>query len=154
MFQTFDRNRDGRLSRREFREAIESLKLGINTAEIEMLVQEADSSRDGNIDFTEFSEFVNPRGSIVIQFSRLIRYLRKTLKDLFDMFDKDRSGFISHSEFREACTRLNVGMTSAEIEELINFIDKSRDGRIDFNEFTRYMEATQEEEFKQPPVSP
>ena len=154
IFKTFDKNHNGTLSRSEFREVMEMFKLGLTTEEVELLVQEADSNRDGNIDYEEFCEFVNPVGNTLKAFSRLIKCSGKTLKDVFNLFDKDRSGAISHAEFREACAKFNLGMTPREIEELINFIDKSRDGRIDFNEFQRYMESTRTDEHRIPPKSP
>ena len=153
IFKAFDKNSTGHLSRSQFRECLEMFKLGIDTAEIEMLLQEADTNRDGLINYEEFCDLVNPLGNTLKIFSRLIKSSGKTLKDVFNLFDKDRSGAISHTEFREACSTLKLGMTSPEIEELINFIDKSRDGRIDFNEFQRYMETTRTEESR-PYVSP
>ena len=106
IFNAFDKNKNGRLSRSEFREALEMLKLGLTTEEVEIMLQEADSNRDGNVDYEEFCEFVNPVGNTLKAFSRLIKCSGKSLRDIFDLFDKDRSGAISHSEFREACARL------------------------------------------------
>ena len=63
IFKTLDKNHNGTLSRSEFREAMEMFKLGLSTEEVELMVQEADSNRDGLIDYEEFCEFVNPVGN-------------------------------------------------------------------------------------------
>ncbi len=72
IFQTFDKSGDRRLSRPEFREALEFLKLDLTTRDIETLIQEADSRRDGLIDFDEFCKFLAPSGTILSTFKWML----------------------------------------------------------------------------------
>ena len=61
------------------------------------------------------------------------------LETIFRIFDKDSSGFISMTEFQEACEILKrhagVPMTSCYIADIAHSLDLNKDGFIDFNEF-------------------
>lgn len=50
--------------------------------------------------------------------------------------DEDKNGFISQVEFRNAIRKLNLGLTSREIDQVMTRIDKNQDGRIDWHEFS------------------
>ena len=49
--------------------------------------------------------------------------------------DEDGNGFISEVEFRNAIRKLNLGLTSREIDQLMRKIDANSDGKISWHEF-------------------
>ena len=49
--------------------------------------------------------------------------------------DSDGNGFVSEVEFRNAIRKLNLGMTSREIDQLMRKIDSNSDGKISWQEF-------------------
>ncbi|KAK7486992.1 hypothetical protein BaRGS_00021808, partial [Batillaria attramentaria] len=61
------------------------------------------------------------------------------LETIFRIFDKDSSGYISMSEFEEACGILtrhaSIPMPQSQIAEIAQSLDLNKDGQIDFNEF-------------------
>ena len=64
-----------------------------------------------------------------------MRSSSQTLDQIFREFDSDGNGSISEVEFRNAIRKLNLGLTSREIDKLMLRIDSNSDGKIDYNEF-------------------
>ena len=54
-FSVFDRNRDGRISRSEFRSALDNMGVSLTGAEIETLMRSIDTDLDGNVRYLEFT---------------------------------------------------------------------------------------------------
>ena len=50
-------------------------------------------------------------------------------------------------EFRNAIRKLNLGISSKEIDKLMVMIDANKDGLIDYNEFLAKFSVTKHEEF-------
>ena len=51
------------------------------------------------------------------------------------MFDKHGQGSFGVEEFAEICESVGERFSQAEIEQMIEYADKDRDGRINFQEF-------------------
>ncbi len=64
-----------------------------------------------------------------------MRLSKKSLKQIFEEFDADGSGKISLLEFKNAFRKLGIGLTSQDIDYLVNYCDKDRDGEVDYEEF-------------------
>lgn len=64
---------------------------------------------------------------------------KDTLETIFRIFDKDNSGFISMTEFEEACGILSkhasIAIPQSHITDIAHSLDLNKDGQIDFNEF-------------------
>jgi Ca2+-binding EF-hand superfamily protein len=54
---------------------------------------------------------------------------------LFEVFDKNNQGSFGVEEFSEVCESVGERFSPAEIEQMIEYADKDRDGRISFQEF-------------------
>ena len=67
---------------------------------------------------------------------QIIRSSAKSFEEIFREFDEDKNGYISQVEFRNAIRKLNLGLTSREIDQLMVKIDTNQDGKIDWKEFT------------------
>ena len=67
--------------------------------------------------------------------------LLKDLKDMFDLFDKDRDGKITTREVKSLLISLGREPSQEEIDNLIKDTDKDDNGVIDVLEFTEYMQA-------------
>ena len=61
------------------------------------------------------------------------------LKQIFDLFDADRSGTISNKELRDVVLMLQPDSNDNEIAEMIKTIDVNGDGNISFDEFKELM---------------
>ncbi|XP_025100362.1 calmodulin, striated muscle-like isoform X2 [Pomacea canaliculata] len=62
-------------------------------------------------------------------------------KEMFRILDDQRKGFIPNEDLRDILNKIKsqVEMTDQEVEEVIDYIDKNKDGRVDFNEFYKFM---------------
>lgn len=64
-----------------------------------------------------------------------------TLSAAFKSFDKDRSGYISASEFREELNGLHLNISPEVIEEIMAFLDKNGDRQLEFTELQGAVNA-------------
>jgi calmodulin len=60
-------------------------------------------------------------------------------KEAFEIFDKDRDGFITIKELGEIMKNLGQTPTDAELQDMINEVDVDGNGNIDFKEFLGLM---------------
>ena len=59
------------------------------------------------------------------------------IKECFDTFDADGSGFIDKKEIVKVCEQLGVDATSTEVDELMKQADEDGDGKISIGEFKK-----------------
>ena len=71
-------------------------------------------------------------------------------KEAFEIFDKDKDGFITIKELGEIMKNLGQNPTDAELQDMIKEVDIDGNGNIDFKEFlglmARKMRDTDSEE--------
>ncbi len=56
----------------------------------------------------------------------------------FQVFDKDGNGYISASELRSVSKELGRELDVAEVDECLKDIDKDKDNKISFTEFSKW----------------
>ena len=56
----------------------------------------------------------------------------KSIQEIFDEFDEDGNGYVTQVEFRNALRRLGLGITSREIDQVMERIDTNGDCKIDY----------------------
>lgn len=66
---------------------------------------------------------------------QFIKASNKTLKEVFEEIDQSGQGVVTNLEFKEGIRKLFIGITSREIDDLINVVDMNKDGRVDWLEF-------------------
>ena len=54
------------------------------------------------------------------------------LRDVFKVFDKDNSGFISASELKEVSSKLGRNLTEEDVKEMMKETDLDEDGKISY----------------------
>ena len=54
------------------------------------------------------------------------------LRDVFKVFDKDNSGFISASELKEVSSKLGRNLTDEDVTEMMKETDLDEDGKISY----------------------
>ena len=64
---------------------------------------------------------------------------KEELKQAFAHFDTDGSGSITSEELGDVMRAIGQEPTEAELYDMINEVDESRDGKIDFDEFLMLM---------------
>ena len=61
-------------------------------------------------------------------------------KEVFDMFDKNKSGEISSSDITKIIKNFGYSVNGKKLERMIEEIDTSGAGKLDFEEFVTLME--------------
>jgi calcium-dependent protein kinase len=129
LFQEFDKNGDGVLTKDEIFEGYKSILGEIEaTKEVERIMNEVDIDKSGTIDYNEFLLAATNRQNIVN---------KEKLEATFRMFDKDGSGSISAEEIRGF---LGNNFTDQKaLDAIIKEVDGNGDGEISLNEFKEMM---------------
>ncbi len=60
-------------------------------------------------------------------------------REAFEIFDKDKDGFITIKELGEIMKNLGQAPTESELQDMINEVDVDGNGNIDFKEFLGLM---------------
>jgi len=135
-FKAFDTNKDGVMSRHEFRELIISLKIQpLTSYDIEELVKVADPDRNDKIYYREFLEFFESEGDVIKMVAAAFRKAGMTIMQAFNFIDKNHDGRLSKSEFRDAFRKTSLGLTNYQIERMFKIADVNGDGVISVREF-------------------
>jgi len=129
LFQQFDKNGDGVLTREEILEGYKEF-LGEMEAEKEAdrIMAEVDIDKSGTIDYNEF---------ILAALNRQKVLSKEKLEATFKMFDKDGSGTISAEEIKNV-----LGVTFSDqkaLDAVIKEVDINGDGEISLVEFKEMM---------------
>jgi len=133
VFDTFDGNRDGFLTRDELEGLLAKIRLFVPTKEMDELVGNLDSNKDGLVDFEEFRDFVKGRERGMTG--------EGDLKEAFDVFDGDGDGLITVEELGWVLRSLGLkeGNRVEDCKEMIKKVDVDGDGMVNFDEFKRMM---------------
>merc|ERR1719245_516186 len=96
-----------------------------------------DDDGSGEIDFDEFCAFIlkaNDTDSKELKEfrSRLIAIVsdvsKETLRNAFDLIDKNGDGELQKDEFLEGCQRMGIQLTNDELEAVFKCIDRDNSG--------------------------
>ena len=128
VFRKFDLDKDTRLAVGEIMEAMKVI-LPVSKAQeaAERVMEILDLDENGYLDFSEF---------VIAATDLSVLLSDRRLKVAFDLFDENKSGTISVTEFRNV---LKVGANSELFDKLIRVVDKNNDGELSFGEFTRLV---------------
>ena len=92
--------------------------------------------KSNNNSYTTKLRSIEPdTGDIVARVKKFINASKKTVKDIFQEMDQSGRGIVTNLEFRDGIRKLMIGLTSREIDALINSVDMNKDGRVDWIEF-------------------
>eukprot|EP00929_Paragymnodinium_shiwhaense_P001086 TRINITY_DN1012_c0_g3_i1.p1 TRINITY_DN1012_c0_g3~~TRINITY_DN1012_c0_g3_i1.p1 ORF type:complete len:494 (-),score=99.74 TRINITY_DN1012_c0_g3_i1:95-1576(-) len=126
-FQLLDKNGDGTLTPAEITDGMKSHGVAF-PPELEGILRQLDTDGSGSIDYTEF---------IAATISRKAYLKKDAMWAAFRTFDRDGDASISRDELVE----LLKDPSMAVIESMIHDVDSNGDGKIQFDEFCRMLEA-------------
>lgn len=130
IFTAIDTRKTGRITLKEFADALKQQGTKLSEAELRKMWKEVDMDGDGTILYEEFL-------AATINQSKLQREDR--MKAAFMRFDIDGDGFIGPEELRQGLRAENI--TDEGIEDIIRQVDQDGSGTIDYNEFCAMMRA-------------
>ena len=124
VFDVFDYDGSGNISIEELVNTIRALKLEDQASQILSIVNAAGVT--GEFDFGTFIDifgFGSDTGS------------EGSLQTVFEAFDTTGSGAFGPEEFEKVAASVGEHFSSAEVDQMIEFADKDRDGVINYEEF-------------------
>ncbi|XP_057791531.1 calcium-binding allergen Ole e 8-like [Salvia miltiorrhiza] len=135
VFARFDANNDGKISAEELGGVLKALGSATSADEVERMMQELDTDRDGHINLEEFAAFCN--GSTDPYHSA-----EKELREAFKLYDQDHDGKISVAELHQILSRLGDRSSEHDCAGMIKSVDSDGDGFVNFQEFRKMMTSS------------
>ncbi|KHN83520.1 Calmodulin [Toxocara canis] len=129
-FHFFDTNHDGKITIEELEAAMNKCGQHPSKLELRLLMMQADTDRNGVITFDEFTQMMRDG-------KKRCKYSREQLYEQFQLFDKDKDGYIERNEMSGIVYELELGKMFPEklIDQIFQEADVDGDGRISFEEF-------------------
>ena len=147
VFDKFDDDREGSLSRRRFKQCLEELGFTLTSAEFERVLDRFDVDGDGTVSYKEFVKFIQNRYDQYKPLERLRSELQKmagndqkTMWQTFRNLDLDGNGFIDKHEFKDGLKELGFDeLSSSQTNDIISYFDFHGDGRVSYEEFVEFV---------------
>lgn len=142
VFELFDRDGDGRITREELTESLERLGMPVHREELAATIARIDANGDGCVDMDEFTQLYETvmrvdggggGGACDVD--------EASMREAFDVFDRNGDGFITVDELGAVLASLGIkqGRTAEDCGRMIGQVDRDGDGRVDFLEFKQMM---------------
>lgn len=125
-FKALDKDGNGILTREEMKLGYAKVFGQIQDvdAEVARIFKMIDTNNSGEIDFSEF---------LVAAAAEYKEMSKKRIEQTFRLFDLDGNGYIDRKELLQVLGAIE--MTDEEWKNLIDDVDKDRDGKISIQEF-------------------
>lgn len=135
VFHMFDRNGNGKITKKELSDSLQNLGIYIPKMELVQMIEKIDINRDGFVDMEEFGTLYQ---SIMHD-----RDEEEDIKEAFNVFDQNRDGFITVEELRSVLSSLGLkqGKTPEDCKRMIMKVDVDGDGMVDYKEFRQMMKS-------------
>lgn len=130
LFVAMDTNNDGRIDSVDLHKALEKVGAAIEESEMQELFHASDIDGTGQIDYEEFI-------AAMLDSNRVARR-KEAVRRSFEELDRDGDGYITAEDLVKVMPR----GTSIELaREVLEEVDKNRDGRVDYQEFAVMMQS-------------
>lgn len=126
-FMLFDHDSDGMLSQSEFKKLIETVGQPLTNEEIEHLLDQYLNEGNNQIDYNSFCKILDNMFNSDNSKEELIK--------AFQIFDKNKSGYISAVELKGIMSTFTKLLSPDEVVEMIRSAEPDFNGDIDYNEF-------------------
>jgi Ca2+-binding EF-hand superfamily protein len=128
VFDVFDYDGSGNVSTEELINTIRALNLEAQAAQILAIVN--NSGHVGDIDFAAFLDIFGFGGESTSETS---------LQSIFEAFDTTGTGSFGPEEFEKVAASVGEHFSSSEVDQMIDYADKDRDGVVSFEEFVNVI---------------
>ncbi|KAI4348595.1 hypothetical protein L6164_009303 [Bauhinia variegata] len=135
VFHLFDRNGDGRITKKELSDSLENLGICISEPDLIQMMEKIDVNGDGYVDINEFGALYQ---TIMDE-----KDDEEDMREAFNVFDQNGDGFITEEELSSVLASLGLrhGKTIEDCKKMIKNVDVDGDGMVDYKEFRRMMKA-------------
>ncbi|KAJ1686124.1 hypothetical protein LUZ63_017514 [Rhynchospora breviuscula] len=135
VFQMFDRDGDGSITKKELFDSLLNLGIHIPEDELTTMIDKIDVNGDGCVDIDEF-------GALYTAIMDEQQDEEEDIMEAFKVFDQNGDGFITVEELRSVLISLGLkGRTLEDCKQMISKVDKDGDGMVNFKEFKQMMRS-------------
>jgi Ca2+-binding EF-hand superfamily protein len=132
-FNMFDIDGGGTIETHELKEVLTQLGEAPTDDDIREMIILVDENEDGVVDFDEFITLMR------LRMGDSGEDAEQNLRDVFDIFDADKSGFIDRKEMGSLMKKLAQSLSEDEITAIMEEVDIDGDGEVSFEEFKNLM---------------
>ena len=111
----------------ELKAAMTSLGFESKNQTIYQMISDLDADGSGQIDFEQFLELMTARVSD--------KDTRENIRKIFNLFDDEKTGFISIKNLRRVAKELGETIDDSELQQMIERADTDNDGLVSEEEF-------------------
>lgn len=135
IFQMFDKNGDGKITKQELNDSLKNLGIYIPEQELVQMIEKIDLNGDGYVDSEEFGGLFE---TIMEE-----RDEEEDMREAFNVFDQNRDGFITVEELKSVLASLGLkqGRTLEDCKRMIGKVDADGDGMVNYKEFKQMMKG-------------
>ena len=132
-FNLFDKDCDGNIDIKELATVMRTLGYDPNQEELDDIIKTFDVDKSGTIDKEEFISLLTTK----------LKEQKddKDLLEIFNMFDKDRDGFICEKDVNYIIDEIGEEFDKEIIKELFSMGDDDKDGNLNFIEFKKIFNS-------------
>ncbi|XP_015698545.1 probable calcium-binding protein CML28 [Oryza brachyantha] len=141
VFKMFDKNGDGRITKKELGESFRNLGIYIPDDELDATMDKIDANGDGCVDVEEFGLLYRSILGDDHRHNQPAGDEDDGMREAFNVFDQNGDGFITVDELQSVLSTLGLkqGRTAEDCRRMISKVDADGDGRVDFKEFKQMM---------------
>jgi len=131
-FEMFDRDGNGTISKSELGKIMSALGQDKTQKELDEILTRFDDDHSGNISYEEYKAIIDANKLSHIE-------MEIQLREAFLVFDRDKSGTLDREELREVLTQMGEPLNARQTEHVLGKIDLNGDGKIEVDEFVRFL---------------
>lgn len=99
--------------------------------------------KSANVSYTfKFGSIEPDTGDVISVLREYLKSTHKNLEEVFKAIDITKCGKVTNLEFKEAIRKLMTGLTSREIDELLNSTPMDSENKIAYKDFIKKMMET------------
>ena len=133
-FSRIEKDGDGAINKEELGAVMRSRGQNLTKVELQDLINKVEDDMGNKVNLPGFLTIMGQKTRDNI--------IEAEIREVFNVFDMDGSGFISAKELRQVMTDLGEKPTDGEVEELMRHADIDGDGQVSFDEFVTMMITT------------
>ncbi len=130
-FSLFDKDADNKIKTSELPLVVRALHQNPTEAELEEMIKEVDPEDTKQIHFSDFVALILKKWKDVDP--------EEELFEAFQVFDKDKTGFIASAELKHMLSNMGEKFTEEEAEDLIRRGNPDETGQIAYEPFIKLI---------------
>ena len=140
VFAVFDETGDGTIRTKDLKKVFKCLGQSPTHKEVDDMLNSFNIGGFREIKFEDFLKLIERKMKETNE--------KETYYEIFKMFDKEETGFISASEIKYMMINLGEKLTDEEVNEMLSCADTEETDKINYEEFVKMMKSLRTNEIE------